>query len=931
MDDSLDAGATASTPLKTCGCREGDGQALEPRLHNRPGLPALAYRIATHATFLQRMLALLPRQTASGDATDGPLHPLAALTTRASDDPAIALLDAWATAGDVLTFYQERIANEGYLRTAMERRSILELARTIGYELSPGVAASAYLVFSVEDAPGAPGRATVPTGTRIQSIPGQNEKPRTFETIEAIEARGEWNALEPRQTEPQQIVSGQQHLYLKGVDTQLQPGDAILIVGDERIQFPGSERWDFRVLRTVELNPKAGYTLVTWELGLGHHTNPPTPPASKNARLFAFRQRAALFGYNAPDWRAMPDAIKVAYDPDYKPEAKDGRRTQWPDFELQPGEGNTIDLDAVYPKILDGSWVVLVRQGYQELYRVMEASPASRTDFTLTAKTTRLSLDAREHLNWFGLRNTVVYAQSEELALAEEPIPDAAQGDTIELEQDARGLEAGRTLLVSGKRMRARVAQGGLSLTSADGSRSVQLTRGDSLLVMAPPETEARTGSVRWQLRDRNGFAGVTLAGAGELVLEPAAGDDEVVSEVAFIESVSALPEGPARLRATLKLSGRLKNCYDRATVTIYANVALATHGESVREVLGSGDGSRANQRFTLKRSPLTFVSAPTASGTRSTLAVQVNRVLWAEAPSLHGLAPRGERYVVRIEDDGKATVVFGDGECGARLPSGQENVAATYRFGIGPEGEVRAGSLALLQTRPLGIRGVTNPLPASGAAGPEDRDAARANAPITVLTLDRIVSLQDFEDFARAFAGIGKAKAVALWQGERQLVHLTVAATNGGPVEPDSALAANLQAAVDAVRDPVREVRVDSYEPRLFRLAAKVLVDPRYLVSDVLSSVGVALRATFTFERRSFSQAVSAAEIVMAIQQVAGVVAVDLDQLYLVGEDGGTGAALASYLAAATAHFEDGEIRPAQLLLLDPGPIGLIEMRLNP
>ena len=72
------------------------------------------------------------------------------LTTRAPDDPAIALLDAWAVVGDVLSFYQERIANEGFLRTATERRSVLELARQIGYELNPGVAAATYLVWEVE-------------------------------------------------------------------------------------------------------------------------------------------------------------------------------------------------------------------------------------------------------------------------------------------------------------------------------------------------------------------------------------------------------------------------------------------------------------------------------------------------------------------------------------------------------------------------------------------------------------------------------------------------------------------------------------------------------------------------------------------------------------------------------------------------------------
>jgi len=35
---------------------------------------------------------------------------------------------SWATLADVLTFYQERIANELWLRTATERDSLLRLA-----------------------------------------------------------------------------------------------------------------------------------------------------------------------------------------------------------------------------------------------------------------------------------------------------------------------------------------------------------------------------------------------------------------------------------------------------------------------------------------------------------------------------------------------------------------------------------------------------------------------------------------------------------------------------------------------------------------------------------------------------------------------------------------------------------------------------------
>jgi len=190
--------------LDSCGCCEAD--VPQPSVYNRPGLPVLTYRVGTHATFLRRMLARLSSQPVPPDDPKG-ARPLRALTTRANDDPAIALLDAWATVADVLTFYQERIANEGYLRTATERQSLLELARTIGYELNPGVAASAFLAFNVEEAPGAPGIATVPEGTKVQSVPGPGQLPQTFESSKEIVARAEWNALRPRLTRPQELAS----------------------------------------------------------------------------------------------------------------------------------------------------------------------------------------------------------------------------------------------------------------------------------------------------------------------------------------------------------------------------------------------------------------------------------------------------------------------------------------------------------------------------------------------------------------------------------------------------------------------------------------------------------------------------------------------------------------------------------------------------
>ena len=132
---------------------------------NRPGKPSLSYRMDSHSGFLKRMQERLHLQEA-GAAGD---HPLKKLFISDDDDPAIALLDAWATVADVLTFYQERLANEGFICTAMQRSSVLLLTRSVGYELLPGAAAGCSLAFTVEEAPGSPAVAKVDQGTRVES------------------------------------------------------------------------------------------------------------------------------------------------------------------------------------------------------------------------------------------------------------------------------------------------------------------------------------------------------------------------------------------------------------------------------------------------------------------------------------------------------------------------------------------------------------------------------------------------------------------------------------------------------------------------------------------------------------------------------------------------------------------------------------------
>ena len=823
----------ATENLSTCGCCESGSET--PKHENRPGQPALVYRIGTHSSFLQRMKMSLSGQEILSEDGKTATHPLSGLTTRSTEDPAIALLDAWAIVCDVLTFYQERIANEGFLHTATERYSVLEMARAIGYELSPGVAAGTYLVFTVDDSEGSPQKATIKTGTKVMSVPAsQDELPQIFETMdEDFEALAEWNDMKPITSEPQTIASGTKKLYLEGVSTNLQQGDAILLVGEHRDKNPGSERWDFRLIDTVTTFPEEDYTLITWKDGLGHKK--PTVHPADNPIIYAFRQRARLFGYNAPDCRTLSSDILKKYG------ITDMENPEWPDsdFKIQTVAEQLIDLDTTYPKIRPDSWVALVKPNYVELYKVVKATTDSRTDFTLTAQVTRLELDGREHLHWFGLRDTVVFAQSEELTPAEKPLTTLVTGTEITLDGCIEGLVKGQILIVNGK-------------------------------------------------LDED--------------------DTETLNEVVTVESAT-----PGEDTTALVLqSGGLTNSYAPSTVSIYGNVVAATHGETIsEEVLGSGSGAQTNQQFTLKKSPLTYVSAATASGAESTLEVRVNGVLWEEATSLYGKEATDRIYVVRIDDDADATVTFGDGKRGARLPTGQENIKATYRAGIGDDGEVSAGSLTLLKTRPFGVKEVTNPLAASGAADPEKLENARTNAPLTVLTLDRIVSLQDFEDFARAFKGLGKAQAINLWDGKSSFVHITIADDEGQAVDESSTTYKYLIEAIDSARDPTAEVRIDSIDALTFDVTATVLYDAGYLPDDVKSEIENLLLESFSFDKREFAQPVTPAEIISVIHQVEGVVAVDLD-------------VPSSVLTAEIARCKDGEILPAQLLIINTSGINL-------
>ncbi len=315
------------------------------------------------------------------------------------------------------------------------------------------------------------------------------------------------------------------------------------------------------------------------------------------------------------------------------------------------------------------------------------------------------------------------------------------------------------------------------------------------------------------------------------------------------------------------------------ATATLYGNVCASTHGQTISgEVLGDGDASSPFQSFRLQKSPVTFVHQPGAPhGVSDTLQIQLGSVIWKEEQELFGHGPR-ERIFITSQDAQRMTVQFGDGVTGSRLPTGRGNIVAKYRQGIGVAGNVAALALRTLLDRPVGLKNVSNPAPAGGGAEPESLGQTRDNAPNTVRTFGRVVSLEDFEDAAREFAGVSKAHASWNWSGEERVVYLTVAGTVGAAITGKTYQ--DLVADLNSRRDPNRALEVRTYVPVAIKVAATVFIKPGYVADDVLAAVQAALKDYFSFDRQQFGRPVHLSNVYAAIQAIDGVAGGDMTTL---------------------------------------------------
>jgi hypothetical protein len=702
---------------------------------------------------------------------------LAAWTPRAQGDLALQLVDWWAYIGDILCFYGDRIANESYLRTAQLPESVAHLTQVLGYRPRPALGSKGVLAALL--ASGARAPVAVAAGTQIQSKPGPGAAPQVFE-VSADTTVAAPDVVIARVVPARAPLLGADGatLWLAGKISGVKPGDRLLLAPTTALSGGAAtpQAWITVADLTAQKDPLGrDVTALGFAIVAGELSG---DLRAGDFALLRPRQSAPLWTLDS----ASPAAITNG-------------SVELAGLARGLGAGALMLID-VAPQVapVDApiwifDWSLPEGTAIPADFRVERFDPAAPTS------------------DIFGTSAVIVTAYSEAPRYVANP-----PANTTPL-----GI------------LQASITFASLSPTTAPEPQSVTIRWDWASLGTPVPVLTA---------------ADYTTAGAADppqITLDPTSKNPFPASAVPVViadangvsDKATLAPAGDG----TATLTGLTQDL--AAPLSLYFDPLPVTRGKTVaNEVLGSGDTRIAGQDFTLAKAPVTYFTDPASvSGDQfsSTVKVSVNGIAWQEARSFFGAGPTDTIFVLREDDSGKTHVQFGDGVNGARLPTGTDNVVATYRYGAGLAAPA-ADTLVTVLTPVPGLKGVANPVAPTGGSDADPPARIRQLAPASVLTLGRVVSLDDFAAVALATGGVSLASAQFAidpdTQRPRTVVHV---AGDGGVI---AAVTAALQAA-GANPSLFRVVRAQAI---LARLSVGYLRDPRYADADVAARLQTAL-----------------------------------------------------------------------------------------
>jgi hypothetical protein len=790
----MNCGNTTSTSICPCGA------FVHPAvIYNQPGLNAIAYRVGDYTAFRRALLQAGKGETQLSRTVNG--QTVQIWRPGAQGDLAVQMMEWWAYVADVLTFYNERSASAAYLRTAELPASVNRLIRLLGYRPRPGIGATGTLAAIASGPKG----FTLPAGFQVQSKPGPGEQPQVFEALAAVQvgelmtgsptaAQGVVVANPIPDPEALGLPDGSGCIYLQRTLSSVKATDEVLFLPDPA-QTLGASEPPF-VVATVGsvIHRKDSNNKPITQIALASVTSASAVTDVRHYRLFTSNQSVQVWQYPASGGEVVSGST---------------------------GNSLTVNLNSLVRSVKAGDNVVFDT-----------GDPSVPSQWTQVASSTELI--------WYANPPTIV-------------VDMLSGGRTIGFD--------GQSFNIGGIEVQTSITDPSQPPATTDQNGKptgiVPIPIMHTQLSLAWPGSAPGDGpATRAKALLRYGWkdAGALIAqaipqiggvGAGAVQLEPAGGaafpavtaSTPVLVEDAIGNGSPGTLDPSAISGPSLTLTAPLPTLYPPFSVLF--NLLPVTRGKTVsNEVLGSGNASIAGQDFTLQKSPVTYLqdsSSISGDDYSSTVRVWVNGVQWTEERSFYGQAPSANVFVTSEDEKGMTHVSFGDGVNGSRLPTGTNNVIATYRYGSGAATPDPGSLTVVLQPQP-GLQSIVNPVPVGGGADPDAPAKIRQLAPKSVMTFNRAISADDYEVIAAQTPGVARAKAVFSFDATEQRPRVKIW------VGDDQNAVAAATAAIAGAADPSRLPRIQLASQVVISVKLTLVVGPAHQPAAVQAAVYEAL-----------------------------------------------------------------------------------------
>lgn len=745
---------------------------------NPPGLASIDYRIGDYLAFRAQLLRTLSSSE----------NELSAWRPSANGDLALQMMEWWAYVADILTFYNERIANEAYLRTARLPESVNHLVQLLGYRPRPALGATGLLAALLSHGARLP--VHVPAGLQIQSKPGPGQAPQVFEVDKTTSVGMPDVVIAHVQPSNLPLLGGDgATLWLAGKVTGLKPADRLLLINAQALKT--QKIVDFAWISVKSSAPMSdplgnAVTQVAFTMISGAIVNRAQAAdyvllrSAQSSPLWTYPNSPAVFSATTIELASIARGIAAG-------------SLLLVDIAGDSGTGGI----STHPRIVASYKEVIWYANGAGPMPPVSTPPGSTPAIAIPHAEIGFDGGRPQHISDIASLTPIDIASSITTDIASPIMREIASPVATDIAP-----------LITVRWGWSPVGQLAPVLGAAD---YVYPTGGSKLVVDAASKSNFHSNSVAVFMEDQAGNAAQTT-------LTPVPGTPAGAKPGGINPSVAAGFSSP---------------------IEVFYNLLPVSRGKTVpTETLGSGNPVIAAQDFVLSKSPVTYFSdSASMSGDNfsSTVHISVNGVRWTEVRNFYGQAPNAQVYVLREDDEGRTHATFGDGINGARLPTGFGNVVATYRYGAGGTAPA-AETLRSVLTPTPGLKGVRNPLRPTGGADADTPHRLSSLAPKSVLTFNRAVAIDDYATIAASVGGVAQAAASFAFdpRSQRPMVTLWVAGDDGAVAAAAAALA--------AAGATMRNVKVLPAIPVVVWLSLTYLRDARYDEAMVKTAVFSAL-----------------------------------------------------------------------------------------